>query len=138
MNERASPLNESLNDSAGHCTAHRNSTAQDGLERLPVDFDAFDVLFLGGSTAWKLGPAAADLAYQALARGLAVHMGRVNSRQRLAHAAANGCRSADGTHLAYAPDRNLPRLLAWLADLDPGTAEDHPGPVPDRWTGIQH
>src|SRR5439155_24193033 len=41
--------------------------AQDGLEHLSIPFDSFDVLFLGGSTAWKLGPAAADLAAQARA-----------------------------------------------------------------------
>src|SRR5262249_54520086 len=37
----------------------------------------------------------------------------------------------DGTHLAYGPDRNLPRLLTWLADLDPTQAEHNPGGVPD-------
>ncbi len=51
--------------------------AQDGLEHLSIPFDSLDVLFLGGSTAWKLGPAAADLAAQARARGLRVHCGRV-------------------------------------------------------------
>jgi hypothetical protein len=39
---------------------------------------------------------------------------RVNSLRRLRYAAAIGCHSADGTHLAYAPDRNLPTLLGWL------------------------
>jgi len=39
---------------------------------------------------------------------------RVNSLRRLRHAAAIGCESADGTFLAYGPDRNLPTLLGWL------------------------
>jgi hypothetical protein len=42
-----------------------------------VPWDAFDVLFLGGTTDWKLGPAAADLTAEARRRGLVVHMGRV-------------------------------------------------------------
>ncbi len=82
-----------------------------------------DAAFIGGSTAWKLGPAAADLAAQARARGLWVHMGRVNSLRRLRHAASIGCHSADGTHLAYAPDRNLPTLLGWLRTVSQETPE---------------
>jgi len=93
--------------------------AQDDLERLRIPWDAFDVLFLGGSTPWKLGPAAAGLVMQARAHGLDVHMGRVNSLRRLRHAAAIGCQSVDGTYLAYGPDRNLPTLLGWLRDLNP-------------------
>jgi hypothetical protein len=91
--------------------------AQDGLEHQPIAWGSFDVLFLGGSTTWKLGPAAADLTRQARRRGLAVHMGRVNSLKRLRHAAAIGCQSVDGTYLAYGPDRNLPTLLGWLSEI---------------------
>jgi len=91
--------------------------AQDGLENLTVPWGGFDVLFLGGTTDWKLGPAAADLTARARAHGLGVHMGRVNSQRRLRYAAAIGCQSVDGTHLAYGPDRGLPELLRWLAQL---------------------
>jgi hypothetical protein len=70
-----------------------------------------------------LGPAAADLAAEARARGLTVHMGRVNSLRRLRYAAAIGCHSADGTCLTYAPQQNLPRLLSWLDQVNqPGDA----------------
>jgi hypothetical protein len=88
--------------------------AQDGLEHHTIPWAEFDVLFLGGSTAWKLGPAAASLTAQALDRGMSVHMGRVNSRRRVLHANAIGCHSVDGTYLAYGPDHNLPTLLRWL------------------------
>ncbi len=88
--------------------------AQDGLEHLPVPWNDLDALFIGGTTAWKLGPAAAGLATQARRRGLWVHLGRVNSLRRLRHAAAIGCDSADGTHLVYGPDRRLPELVRWL------------------------
>lgn len=92
--------------------------AQDGLEHLAVPWGDFDALFLGGSTGWKLGPAAADLAAQAKGCGKWVHIGRVNSHIRLRYARDIGCDSADGTFLAFGPDRNLPQLLAWLTELD--------------------
>jgi hypothetical protein len=43
--------------------------AQDGLEHLDVPWDEFDALFTGGSTSWKLGPAARALAAQARQHG---------------------------------------------------------------------
>ncbi|MFL6125488.1 hypothetical protein [Actinophytocola sp.] len=87
--------------------------AQDGLERNRVPWNAFDTLFIGGSTRWKLGAAATDLIGEAHARGKTVHMGRVNSRQRWVLAAERGVDSVDGTFLTYAPDANLARLHAW-------------------------
>jgi hypothetical protein len=91
--------------------------AQDGLEAMPIEWEAFDVLFLGGSTAWKLSSRARDLTREAKARGKLVHMGRVNSLRRLRMAAMKGCDSADGTFLAFAPDHNVPRLIRWLDSL---------------------
>ena len=88
--------------------------AQDGLEHLTVPWTLIDAVFLGGTTAWKLGPAAADIAAEARARGLWVHMGRVNSLTRLRYAASVGCHSVDGTHLVYGPTRKLPELLSWM------------------------
>jgi hypothetical protein len=87
--------------------------AQDGLEDMEVPWDAFDCLFIGGSTAWKLGPGARRLVEQAKRRGKWVHMGRVNSRKRYQYAATIGCDSADGTFIAFGPDQNLPQVLAW-------------------------
>jgi hypothetical protein len=88
--------------------------AQDGLEDLEVPWDAFDVLFIGGSTDWKLGPAARRLVAEAKARCKWVHMGRVNSRRRWSYAEYLGCDSVDGTFLAFGPDVNLPRLASWI------------------------
>jgi len=87
--------------------------AQDGLERLDVPWDAFDALFIGGSTEWKLGKAAAALVAKAKRRGKHVHMGRVNSRRRWSYAEHIGCDSVDGTFLAFGPATNLPRLQVW-------------------------
>jgi len=91
--------------------------AQDGLEALPVPWDWFDCLFLGGSTAWKLSEGALALAGEARERGKWVHMGRVNSLRRLRLAEIAGCHSADGSFLAFGPDTNLPRLLGWLGTM---------------------
>lgn len=88
--------------------------AQDGLEELAVPWDDFDVLFIGGTTEWKLGAAAADLVRQAKDRGKWVHMGRVNSHRRWSYAEHIGCDSVDGTFLAFGPDTNLPRLTGWI------------------------
>jgi EAL domain-containing protein (putative c-di-GMP-specific phosphodiesterase class I) len=74
----------------------------------------FDVLFVGGTTEWKLGLEARGLVAEAKRRGKHVHMGRVNSEKRLRYAAAIGCDSADGTCLTRGPDVNLPKVLAWL------------------------
>jgi hypothetical protein len=87
--------------------------AQDGLEALPVPWETFDVLFIGGTTEWKLGQAAHALIRQAKERGKWVHMGRVNSERRYRYAHTIGCDSVDGTYLTFGPDINLPKLLAW-------------------------
>lgn len=88
---------------------------QDGMERAPVEWDAFDCLFIGGSTDWKLSAAAADLAGEAKAREKMVHMGRVNSGRRLLYAKRIGCDSADGTYMAYNPTEAIGRMGRWLA-----------------------
>lgn len=87
--------------------------AQDGLEEMPIDWPRFDVLFVGGSTSWKLGADARRIVSQAKEAGKRVHMGRVNSQRRFRYALALGCDSVDGTYLTYGPDRLLPDVLAW-------------------------
>lgn len=88
--------------------------AQDGLEDLKVPWDEFDVLFIGGSTEWKLGPQAKELAGLANVRGKNVHMGRVNSFKRMSYAKQIGCTSVDGTFITFGPDVNLPKVLSWV------------------------
>lgn len=88
--------------------------AQDGLESLPVPWDDFDCLFIGGSTDWKLGEHARQLAGEAKHRGKWLHMGRVNSLKRLRYAKSIGCDSVDGTYLTFGPEKNLRRMSAWL------------------------
>jgi len=92
--------------------------AQDGLEDLDVPWDTFDVLFIGGSTEFKLSSAAVQLANEARQQGKSVHCGRVNSYKRLRFAAEDlCCDTSDSTFLAFGPDTNLPRLRAWFTKL---------------------
>ncbi|MFI7049071.1 hypothetical protein [Streptosporangium sandarakinum] len=88
--------------------------AQDGLQWSADHlWDDIDCLFIGGSTAFKLSPQAAELISIANSLGLWTHMGRVNSWRRYHYAAAIGCKSVDGTGLTYAPDKNLPQVQSW-------------------------
>jgi hypothetical protein len=87
--------------------------AQDGLTVADVPWREIATLFIGGHTEWKTGPAAAQLIAYARARGLWVHMGRVNSRERLWEAARLGVDSVDGSGFSKWPDINLPKGLQW-------------------------
>lgn len=107
--QRSSPLLPKVRE-LGYLAA---LVAQDGLENITVHWDWFDALFIGGSTEWKLGEAAKNIASEAKARGKWLHMGRVNSRKRYAYAQSIGCDSVDGTYLAFGPAANLPKLLKW-------------------------
>ena len=103
--------------------------AQDGIEspELVTPWDEFDVLFIGGSTDWKLSEHVVKLVAEAKARDKWVHMGRVNSFKRYLFAALIGCDSVDGTFLAFGPNVNLPRLEKWIAKLKaiPGTENNN-------------
>jgi len=59
--------------------------AQDGQERLAFPDDDWQVLFVGGSTDWKLSTACEDVIGQAQALGKRIHIGRVNWWKRYAH-----------------------------------------------------
>jgi len=90
--------------SAGYRTA---LVAQDGLELLEVPWDGFDALFIGGTTDWKLSPAAEELIAAARSRGKWTHMGRVNSLRRLRYAGSIGIDSVDGTILRFDPNTDI-------------------------------
>ena len=73
---------------------------------------------------WKTSAIASAITAEANTRGKWVHMGRVNTRNRMLAAKRMGCDSADGTYLAFGPDQNLPSLLAWLCEpLDRSTTQ---------------
>lgn len=92
--------------------------AQDGLENHTIPWDTFDVLFIGGSTEWKLSEAARNISMEAHRQGKWIHMGRVNSWKRIDIARSFGVDSVDGTYLGFAPSRNWPRMQRWLDRLE--------------------
>jgi hypothetical protein len=103
--------------------------AQDGSEDLDanlIPWGEFDVLFLGGSTEFKLDPdRAGKVTREAVRRGIPVHMGRVNSAKRLKLAEAWGCETADGTFIGFGPERNVYLMAGWFDKLNPvGKKED--------------
>ena len=88
---------------------------QDGQEDFPVPWDEFQAFFVGGTTDWKMGEHSRRLVTEAKARGKWAHMGRVNSIKRLLYAERIGCDSADGTYLAFGPEKGLDRMGRALA-----------------------
>lgn len=91
---------------------------QEGCSTCPPPWHLIDAVFIGGLTEeFKFGEGM-EVAMEAKRRGLWTHMGRVNSFRRLRSAALDGIQSADGTYLAFGPDKNLVKLLVWLRWLD--------------------
>lgn len=87
---------------------------QDGATPETMPWGEFDVLFLGGSTEWKLGPEARALCSEARRRGIPIHVGRVNSRKRYLYSRDTlAATSADGTYLSFGPTVNLPQVISW-------------------------
>lgn len=92
---------------------------QDGVEHLArwlaIAWPRIDAVFVGGTTEWKLGPAAAAIAREAKQRGKWVHWGRVNTNRRIRHIRATGaCDSFDGTKWAMFRHTYLDAGLEYL------------------------
>lgn len=83
---------------------------QDGERADFVPWPLIVAVFVGGSTAFKVGAEARALVASAQARGKWVHMGRVNTVRRLMYAQQIGCDSVDGSGFARFPDAMLPRF----------------------------
>jgi hypothetical protein len=87
---------------------------QDGMLASEVPWGELGAVFVGGSTEWKLGPQARELMAYATSRGLWVHVGRVNSGERIRLMALQGADSFDGTGYSMFPETNIPKGLAWI------------------------
>lgn len=91
--------------------------AQDGLTVDDVPWDRIAALFIGGTTEWKEGAEAAELARAAKARGKWVHWGRVNTRRRFDHIVGTGaCDSFDGSKFARWRKTYLDVGLGWTIE----------------------
>lgn len=96
--------------------------AQDGLDAATIDWSAFDVLFIGGTTRWKRSEAGGWAAIrEARRRGKRVHVGKVNAAAYITTLTLAGVDSADGTWVIRNPngmmalfERTLDRLTAQL------------------------
>lgn len=85
--------------------------AQDGLTVSGTPWDEVGAIFVGGTTRYKTGEAAAEIVAEANRRGLWTHMGRVNTAPRILFAAAIGCRSVDGSGFSKWSATHLPWAL---------------------------
>jgi hypothetical protein len=91
--------------------------AQDGMtiEQLRERAPRLAALFIGGTTEWKEGDDAAELAIEAKRLGLWVHWGRVNTRRRFDLIVRTGAAdSFDGSKWARFRTTYLPGGLTWL------------------------
>jgi hypothetical protein len=91
---------------------------QDGQPANLIPWEEIAVLFVGGSSEWKMSEPARELVAEAKRRGKWVHMGRVNGHRRLRYAKAIGCDSFDGTSLSWYRDRWLGDFIQHAADRD--------------------
>jgi len=71
--------------------------AQDGLDVLPLNWSAFDALFVGGTDTFKYSSFVQELIFEARMRGKHTHMGRVNSVPRWNYCINARFDSVDGT-----------------------------------------
>jgi hypothetical protein len=69
---------------------------QDGEDGTTIPLSA-KAAFLGGTTEYKMGEQGWQAAQAARARGLSLHVGRVNTLRRIRHAQRLGADSIDGT-----------------------------------------
>jgi hypothetical protein len=90
--------------------------AQNGCDRpnMSPPWYEFDAVFIGGDTAWKLGPEARRIVRLCKEHGKHVHMGRVNTLRRLRYAESIGVDSVDGTKWAKWRDTYLDDGLRFL------------------------
>jgi hypothetical protein len=95
---------------------------QDGQEDLSIPWKHIRAAFIGGSTAWKCGPAAAAIVKAAKVMGKWAHIGRVNTPDRFAYFESMGADSIDGSgisrfsHMRRILIDDRPTLLAELED----------------------
>jgi hypothetical protein len=99
---------------------------QDGATT-DLDWPHISAVFVGGTTRWKMGEEAAELVAEARRRGKWVHMGRVNTWQRIEHANAIGCDSIDGTSLSMFTDTYLDRFSEMANSPRQGRLDANPG-----------
>jgi hypothetical protein len=93
---------------------------QDGATERSIPWEYIDVAFLAGTTEWKMSREAFNFACSARDRTLWIHMGRVNSWERLDWASTIGADSSDGTFMRHGkPEDMVARMKVWLDNNNP-------------------
>lgn len=92
---------------------------QDGMTPDDVPWDAIRALFIGGTTEWKLGPAARALIEAAQERGKWTHMGRVGTGIRIRYCQALGLDSIDGGVFSTHPEQGFGNFTRLLTNPEP-------------------
>jgi hypothetical protein len=85
--------------------------AQDGCLPDSVPWRDVGAVFIGGTTRYKLGEAAAAIVGEGNRQNVWTHMGRVNTARRILYAAALGTRSIDGSGFSRFSATHLPWAL---------------------------
>jgi hypothetical protein len=85
--------------------------AQDGCMPDMVPWSEARAVFIGGTTRYKLGEAAAAIVSEGNRRNIWTHIGRVNTARRILYAAALGTRSVDGSGFSRFSATHLPWAL---------------------------
>ena len=92
---------------------------QDGQEDLAFPGDEWRVLFIGGSTEWKVSDAAASVIQRAQRLGKRIHIGRVNWWKRYAHfrgMEGSDDFTCDGTRTRF--DGTTKTVVAWAEYME--------------------
>lgn len=87
---------------------------QDGQRAADVPWGRIRCVFVGGFTRFKLGPEAKALTDEARRRGLLVHVGRVNTKNRIEHCFRVDADSFDGSSFTCFADVKVPLALNWM------------------------
>lgn len=94
----------------------RAFVAQDGIENIEIPWNNFSCLFIGGSTGFKYSYQTIKVIKEAQERGKMVHMGRVNTINRIEHAFHLGVDTFDGTSFSMYSNKIAETVLR-LSDL---------------------
>ena len=78
-------------------------TLQNGMEQERIPWDYCAAVFIGGDDAFKYSQYVRETVTEARKRSKHVHMGRVNTVQRITYSKAIGCDSFDGTNYTRYP-----------------------------------